>query len=152
MLYPKTWLCVAASLLIFASAFFVALPRVSASPDLAHKPAAPVSQRYTSAPARHALSTGDMCPYSTVNTAVIVDFDKWNDTAYFCGTGYVGHEIDRANDIYDNGGGPMWVKWYTGSQGHFCSINGPGAYWNFKIPVKITQIDYGNDHTGSYCP
>lgn len=150
MLRLKTWLCVVIGVLVCVGAGFVARPQASALTSLAQKPVVQASQDRSLAPVREALNAGGVCKYSA-HTSVIIDSQKWTVTEYFCGTGFFAHEINGANDIYDNGGGPMWVKWYDGPVGHFCSISGQGAYWEFAKPVKITQISYGSTHDGSYC-
>jgi hypothetical protein len=152
MLRSKIWLCLMASLLVLTSAFFVVLPRAAASASSVHQSAATTFQRHDLALARQAVSEDGVCAYSETHTAVIIDFDQWTNTAFFCGTGFLAHEIAHANDIYDNGGGSMWVKWSAGKQEHFCSISGLGAYWEFSKPVKITQIYYGEGHKDSVCP
>lgn len=150
MLRLKIWPGVVIGVLVCMGAFFVALPRTSALSGFTHKPAALVSQHQQFAPARDTMRAGGICKYSA-DTSVIIDFQKWRNTVYFCGTGFFTHEIDGVNDIYDNGGGPMWVKWYDGPVGYFCSLSGQGAYWVFTKPVKITQISYGSAHDKSYC-
>ena len=143
MLHPKTWLCFGVSLLVLLSAFYIALPHASAGS---------VALQHRLVPAQRSISANGLCPYSEKHTVVIIDSNKWTRTVYVCGTGLLAHKIDHANDIYDNGGGPMWVKWSEGSHEHFCSISGLGAYWEFSKPVTIVQIYYGDNHADSYCP
>lgn len=142
MFHRRTWLLVLAFFLVMTSSLFVALPRTGASSTVA------LPHARGSLPQRSAVNS---CAYSP-HTEIIVDYNHWSKAAYYCGTGILAHEIDHVNEIYNNGGDTMWVKWYTSPTGHYCALKNLGDYWDFTSPAKITQIGYGdNPPAKSYC-
>lgn len=90
------------------------------------------------------------CSYAS-SPSLIIAYNNWRNTVYFCGVGYLAHRINNVNEVYNNAGGTAWVKWYRGPQGHYCSVNGLGGYQDFNPPVRITQIDYGDERPSDSC-
>ena len=138
MLRRTIWIVVVALAFVFANACLLASPRVFASSAMLHRNAT-----FSIAQTRANLTTLRACSATSAPT-VLVSSNHWKDTTYLCGTGYVRHEIDGVNEVYNETGGPLWFKWYRGNVGHYCAVQEEvGGYQNFHVPVKITQIDYG---------
>ena len=133
----------------------------------------PLAFAVSTAPGAYALSTHSLgtrvpllekcayhdlpssAPIPTLNTGpnLIVLSNNWRTATYFCGAGYTAREatIHGVNEVYNNGGGPAWFKWYRDGAGYYCAFSGLGGYENFNTPVTITQIDYGDTHLSERC-
>ncbi len=86
--------------------------------------------------------------------------DPWNvviDTNtvnyYYCGYGYTGIYDQNVYNVYNNTGGYIWIRWYQGGPGHYCTIYPyDNAQWSGNpTRVLVTQLDIGASQ-GPQCP
>jgi hypothetical protein len=149
MLRGKKCIIVLALTLALTSTFFITSPRAFALSTVQHSHYAVSPPQAHGHPVKpYTLST---CSASS-NWNMYIAYNNWNNTYYFCGSGYLLIRIANVQEIYDNGGAPMYVSFYinSGDRG-YCSISGIGAWWDFSAPALIEQVDYGSSYSPSHC-
>lgn len=148
MFHRQRWLITLALALTLASTCFAGSLHASALVVASHNRDA-ASTPHT----RELLARLSISPCGASHFDLYIAYNNWLSTAYFCDEGTIGLRVAGVNEIYDNSGGPLWIKWNDGHKEHYCSISGIGAYKNFSSPAttEITQVNYGSKHSESYC-
>jgi hypothetical protein len=143
MLRCSKWLVLLALVLALVSTFLLGSPQAFAS---THQ----LTGGHTQTQAGKPLIS--VCSFNGGNYGAVVDYNNYNNQVYFCGTGYTGTWINHVNQVYNNSGFSMWIRWYQGGPGHYCTIGiNNWASWSGNTPVLITQVDIDGTN-GPTCP